>query len=244
MSNRTQPKTDLIVALDVPKKAQALDLVSKLQGLPVIYKCGLGVFMAGGPELVRELVHSKNRVFLDLKFHDIPNTVAKAVTQTALLHVEMFTLHLAGGSAMVKAVVAALSDIPALKPKVLGVSVLTSLDDVHWAEVTRALTSHAVEASTSVAGLVEQGILWGVDGVVCSALELEEVRKQSPQLYTVVPGIRPTGASADDQARVMTPAEALPARAPWSWAGLSRRPRIRAKPPKTSSRNWARTDRA
>src|SRR5262245_54789951 len=96
--------TDLIVALDFPRADQAMEMVDKLRDLPVVFKIGSELFMSGGPELVRELVHRKQRVFLDLKFHDIPNTVAKAARQAAFMHVEMFTLHLAGGSAMCRAV--------------------------------------------------------------------------------------------------------------------------------------------
>jgi orotidine-5'-phosphate decarboxylase len=200
--------TDLIVALDFPRADKALDFVKSLNGLPIIYKVGLELFMAGGPEVIRELVHQKNRVFLDLKLHDIPNTVARAARQAALLHVDMFTVHLAGGSAMVKAVAKEMSDIPMLKPKMLGVSVLTSFDDVRWAEVTRAATGHAVDVDDSVNGLVNEGVSWGVDGVVCSALELAAIRESFPSLYTVVPGIRPEGFAAGDQARVVTPAQA------------------------------------
>src|SRR4051812_36682097 len=86
--------TDLIVALDFPRADRALGLVNELKGLPVIYKVGFELFMGGGPDLVRELVHQKHRVFLDLKLHDIPNTVARAAKMAALLHVEMFTVHL------------------------------------------------------------------------------------------------------------------------------------------------------
>lgn len=200
--------TELIVALDFPRADRALELVDALNGLPVIYKIGSELFCSDGPAIVRELVHRKNRVFLDLKFHDIPNTVAKAVRQVALMHVEMFTIHLAGGSLMVKAVADELSEISMLRPKILGVSVLTSFDDVRWAEVTKALTGHAVDPGESVEGLVEHAVAWGADGVVCSAAELESIRKQYPTLYTVVPGIRPAGAAANDQARVMTPAQA------------------------------------
>lgn len=203
-----KPATELIVALDFQRPDRAFELVDALQGLPVIYKVGFELFMGGGPEIVRELVHRKNRIFLDLKFHDIPNTVARAARQAALLHVEMFTLHLSGGSAMVKAVSNELSDIPLLRPKILGVSVLTSYDDVRWAEVTKALTGHAVEVADSVAGLVEHATAWGVDGIVCSAMELENIRVRFPSIYTVVPGIRPNGSAMNDQARVMTPAEA------------------------------------
>jgi orotidine-5'-phosphate decarboxylase len=199
------PPTDLIVALDYARADSAMGLVEKLKGLPVIYKVGFELFLGGGPEIVRELVHRKNRVFLDLKFHDIPNTVAHAVRQVALLHVDMFTLHLAGGSQMVKAVAHELAEIELLKPKILGVSVLTSFDDVRWAEVTKCLTGHVATIDDSVIGLVEHAAFWGADGVVCSAMELPIIRQRHPSIYTVVPGIRPVGAAADDQARVMTP---------------------------------------
>lgn len=206
MNNHQQ--SELIVALDFPRADRAMELVDQLQGLPVIYKVGFELFLAGGPDIVRELVHRKQRVFLDLKFHDIPNTVARAARQAAFLKVDMFTLHLSGGSAMVKAVAQELEAIPELKPKVLGVSVLTSFDDVRWAEVTKAITGHAVDVSDSVDGLLEHAPSWGADGLVCSALELESIRAQYPGLYTVVPGIRPAGFAANDQARIMTPAEA------------------------------------
>jgi orotidine-5'-phosphate decarboxylase len=200
--------TDLIVALDYPRAEKAMELVNQLKGLPVIYKVGLELFMSGGPDVVRELVHQKNRVFLDLKFHDIPNTVAQAARQAALLHVDMFTVHLSGGSQMVKAVAAELAEIETIKPKILGVSVLTSFDDVRWAEVTKALTGHAVDAADSVDGLVEHAVAWGADGIVCSAMELPSIRERFPTIYTVVPGIRPEGTATNDQARIMTPAQA------------------------------------
>jgi orotidine-5'-phosphate decarboxylase len=109
---------------------------------------------------------------------------------------------------MVRAVADEFAEIPSLKPKILGVSVLTSFDDVRWGEITRALTGHAVDATVSVAGLIEHAPAWGVDGIVCSALELSDIRRQYPTLYTVVPGIRPRGSEIDDQGRVLTPAEA------------------------------------
>jgi orotidine-5'-phosphate decarboxylase len=196
---------ELIVALDFPRPDRALEFVERLKGLPVLYKVGTELFMSGGPEIVRELVHQKNRVFLDLKFHDIPNTVARAARQAALLQVEMFTLHLTGGSHMVRAVADELSDIPLLRPKILGVSVLTSFDDVRWAEVTKALTGHATDTADSVSGLVEHSVAWGADGIVCSAIELPKIRSEYPGLYTVVPGIRPEGFTSNDQARVASP---------------------------------------
>jgi orotidine-5'-phosphate decarboxylase len=204
--NQNQRLTELIVALDFPRPDRALEFVDQLRGLPVMYKVGLELFMSGGPDVVRELVHRKNRVFLDLKLHDIPNTVARAARQAALLHVDMMTLHLSGGSSMVRAVADELADIPLLRPKVLGVSVLTSFDDVRWAEVTKALTGHATDTADSVNGLVEHCVAWGCDGVVCSAMELEAIRRLYPNIYTVVPGIRLEGHSSHDQARVATPA--------------------------------------
>jgi orotidine-5'-phosphate decarboxylase len=130
---------------------------------------------------------------------------------------------------MVKAVAQELSDIPELRPKILGVSVLTSFDDVRWAEVTKAMNHHAVEVSDSVLGLVNHAIPWGADGVVCSAMELEEVLRQNPGIYTVVPGIRPEGFPTNDQARVMTPAQA---RAAGASAIVMGRPITEAKDPR------------
>ncbi len=204
----SESSTELIVALDFARADRAKSFVERLQGMPVIYKVGLELFMSAGPDFVRDLIHKKNRVFLDLKFHDIPNTVARAAKQAALLHVEMFSLHLAGGSAMIRAVLDEFSSIPELAPKILGVNVLTSFDDVRWAEVTKTLTGHAVSAAESAMNLIEQATVWGVNGVVCSALELPEIRRVHPALYTVVPGIRPLGSSINDQARVTTPAQA------------------------------------
>jgi orotidine-5'-phosphate decarboxylase len=225
--------TELIVALDLSKPSQALELVDKLQGLPCIYKVGSELFMAGGPDVVRELVHRKNRVFLDLKFHDIPNTVAKAARQAALLHVEMFTLHLAGGSQMIRAVAEEFEEsIPGLRPKIIGVSVLTSFDDVRWAEVTKAINGHATEVVDSVLGFVDHSTAWGTDGVVCSAYELGKIRERAPNIYTIVPGIRPEGFASHDQARVMTPAEARKAGAS---AVVIGRPITESKSPKDTA---------
>src|SRR5690606_11216070 len=118
-------------------------------------------------------------------------------------------IHLAGGRLMVKAAAEEIEKIPSLGPKLLGVSVLTSFDDVCWAEVSRAMTGHAVDVAASVEGLLENAQEWGVDGVVCSALELPAIRRDFANLNTVVPGIRPEGYDLeDDQSRVVTPARA------------------------------------
>jgi orotidine-5'-phosphate decarboxylase len=210
-------KSDLIVALDFASVEQARACVVSLEKFPVIFKVGLELFVSGGPSFVQELVDQGKRVFLDLKFHDIPNTVARAAKQAALFQVEMMTVHIAGGSKMLKAVseeFAALLDSGSplarkpRKPKILGVSVLTSFDDQGWAEVTGALTGHASSPSESVRRLVEASISWGLDGLVCSALELQEIQKKFPHLYTVVPGIRLEGSLSNDQARISTPRNA------------------------------------
>lgn len=207
-SNGNHGKTDLIVALDFPREGQAWEVVDALDGLDVVFKVGLELFSAAGPQFVRELVHRKKRVFLDLKLHDIPNTVAKAALQAALLQVEMFTIHLSGGSVMVQAVRDALAEVESLKPRILGVSVLTSFDDLRWAEVSRAISGHGSDVDGAVGRLVDEFVPHGVDGVVCSAHELQRVRQLHPSLFTVVPGIRLEKIEGDDQSRTMTPAQA------------------------------------
>lgn len=205
---RSSHPTDLIVALDFPREDAAWNIVEALDGLNIVYKVGLELFSGAGPQFIRELVHQKKRVFLDLKLHDIPNTVAKASLQAAMLHVEMFTLHLAGGTGMIHAVRDALAEIESLRPKVLGVSVLTSFDDLRWAEVSRAVSGHGADVHHAVRRLVDAFALEGIDGVVCSAHELESLREHHPHLYTVVPGIRLEKVQGDDQARTITPQEA------------------------------------
>jgi orotidine-5'-phosphate decarboxylase len=200
--------TELIVALDFARADTAMELVKTLDPYPVIYKIGLEVFTQSGPDFVKELIHLKKKVFLDLKLYDIPNTVAKAARQIAFLKVDMFTIHLSGGTAMVKAVADELKSISDIRPKIIGVSVLTSFDDIRWSDVTKTLTGHASKVSDSVDRLVDHSAALGIDGVVCSAMELESIRKKHPNLYTVVPGVRPQGSQMNDQARVVTPKEA------------------------------------
>lgn len=210
-ANNRNHRTDLIVALDFPREDAAWAIVDSLDGLDVIFKVGLELFSAAGPQFVRELVHRKKRVFLDLKLHDIPNTVAKAALQAALLHVEMFTIHLSGGSAMIHAVRDALAEIESLKPRILGVSVLTSFDDLRWAEVTRAISGHGSDVDDAVSRLVDAFVPHGIDGVVCSAHELEKIHELHPSLFTVVPGIRLDRIAGDDQSRTMSPRQAFEA---------------------------------
>jgi len=203
--------TELIVALDYPKAEQALELVQAVrsQKLDVIWKVGSELFMASGPEFVRKLTQGGGRVFLDLKFHDIPNTVTKAAAQACELGVAMFTLHIAGGSDMVEAVMKEVQKA-AKPPIVLGVTVLTSFDESGWKKTAEAVSGQRPQGliSDSVSRLAAAGAHWGLTGIVCSAHEIGRVQKAAPDLYTVVPGIRPAGSNAQDQARILTPAEA------------------------------------
>lgn len=202
----TEP-TELAIALDFPEGDSALKLVRETQDLKPIFKIGSELFLAVGPSWVRDRVKEGARVFLDLKFHDIPNTVAKASLQALDLGVEMFTLHLAGGPQMIQLARDEMDKKAngSPRPKILGVSVLTSFDQLVWDEVSFAIASQKSSIEESVKRLVSQARYWGVDGVVCSPYEIGTVTKIDPVLYSVVPGIRPIGAARGDQARVMTP---------------------------------------
>ena len=233
-SHGTNPATtELIVALDFSDASRALELVRALRSLPVIYKVGSELFLTAGPDFVRELVRGGSRVFLDLKFHDIPNTVGKSARQATALGVDMFTLHLSGGSAMVRAAALALGEIHGKKPRILGVSVLTSLDDELWGDVTSAIAGARVSVEQSVESLVRSAESWGIDGVVCSAREVGAIRREHPSLSAVVPGVSPGGTQAGDQSRVATPEEASAAGASAIVVG---RPVIQASDPREAAR--------
>lgn len=210
---RAPKKTELIIALDFPMGGAALQLMKECAGLPVIWKIGSELFLSEGPKWVRDRVKEGHRIFLDLKFYDIPNTVMKAALQAQDMGVEMFTLHLAGGAVMIRAVrdeleKKCLARKGERRPLILGVSVLTSFDQATWDDVSFALGGKASKVTESVKRLVAQARYWGVDGVVCSPHEIKTVRAADPILYTIVPGIRPKGSKAGDQARVMTPKQA------------------------------------
>jgi orotidine-5'-phosphate decarboxylase len=206
-------KTQLIVALDFAKGDEALSLLRECAQLPVIWKIGSELFLAEGPDWVKKRTKEGHRIFLDLKLYDIPNTVTKAALQVAAMGVEMFTLHLSGGPKMIRAVRDELekkfSGKRALKrPLILGVSVLTSFDQATWDDVSFAVGGKSSKVAESVKRLTSRARSWGVDGVVCSPHEIKIVAAADPILFTIVPGIRPKGAKAGDQARVMTPKEA------------------------------------
>jgi orotidine-5'-phosphate decarboxylase len=204
MNSRTaSPGEKIIVALDVPTARAALDLVEQLRHDISFFKIGLQLYTAAGPDIVRQVLATGSRVFLDLKLHDIPNTVGGAVESADELGVQMLTIHLSGGQAMVRAAVSARKKDLSL----MGVTVLTSIDEPALQELG---VSDNIEHH--VARLATIGAAAGIDGLVASAKEVKFLRERfGPQMKLVVPGIRPAGAEAADQKRVMSPREALEA---------------------------------
>lgn len=202
MKSPALPARDrLIVALDFPTQTKALALVSVLSGSVSTYKIGLQLYTAAGPAIVQAVAATGAKVFLDLKLHDIPNTVAKAVTAAGELGVQMLTVHLSGGSAMLKA--AAEAKPPHLS--LLGVTVLTSATQETLGEI--GIDS---ELHDQVVRLAELGKSSGVDGLITSPHEVGVLRARlGPEITLVTPGVRPAWAAADDQKRFTTPLEAL-----------------------------------
>jgi orotidine-5'-phosphate decarboxylase len=199
-----KPTTPLIVALDLPGEAEALALVDRLQPARCRLKVGKELFTRCGPGLVRSLQGNGFEVFLDLKFHDIPNTVAAACAAAAELGVWMVNLHCSGGARMIAAARERLERC-AHRPLLIGVTVLTSLDAEDLAAV-----GCPGDPAERVLRLAELGRDAGLDGVVCSPLEAAAVRAACGAGFVLVtPGVRPAGDSAGDQKRVMTPSEAL-----------------------------------
>jgi orotidine-5'-phosphate decarboxylase len=199
----------IIVALDVDSRAEALSLVHRLKGQVGLFKIGSQLFTSEGPELVREIVRLGEQVFLDLKFHDIPNTVTKAVLAAAGLGVSMLTLHTGGGLKMMSAAADALKQMRSnqARPQLLGVTVLTSLADEDLAQI-----GVNVRVESQVGRLAKLAEEAGLDGVVASPSELRPLRGQLGRAMKIVtPGIRPAGSNADDQSRIATPAAALQA---------------------------------
>ena len=197
------PRARIIVALDLPTSEAALALVRKLSPHAGLFKIGLQLYIAAGPEIVRAVRALGGRVFLDLKLHDIPNTVGRAVESAGSLGVEMLTIHLSGGRAMVEA--AARAAAPEMF--LLGVTVLTSVD-----EMTLRETGVDSSMEEQVLRLAKLGTESGIRGLVASAHELAPLRlAHGSKIKIVTPGIRPRSAAADDQKRAMTPTEALKA---------------------------------
>jgi orotidine-5'-phosphate decarboxylase len=196
--------TPVIVALDYPLAGAALDLAHHLSPALCRLKVGNELFTSSGPALVEKLQHQGFEVFLDLKFHDIPNTVAGAVRAAAELGVWMVNVHAGGGRRMMIAAAEAIAGF-SQRPLLIGVTVLTSMSDEDLLELGYSKSSQ--ERVLQLAGLAADS---GLDGVVCSALEAAALRRaRSRDFCLVTPGIRLAGDDAADQRRVVTPADAL-----------------------------------
>jgi len=208
------PRQNLIVALDVSSAAAAQKIVAAVGISALTFKVGMQLYTAEGPSVVRDLVASGRRVFLDLKYHDIPNTVGAAVREAAGLGVSMLTIHAAGGSKMIRAAVEAARNVnPSLM--VLGVTMLTSLDDQDLDKI--GMRGHVVDQVLRLAGLA---LTSGCHGVVASAREAAELRSELGKHFLIVtPGVRPAGRDHGDQSRVVTPTQAISAGATYIVVG-------------------------
>ncbi|HDP69515.1 MAG TPA: orotidine-5'-phosphate decarboxylase [Actinobacteria bacterium] len=202
-------KNPLIVALDVPSKKEALDMVDQLKVYVDFYKIGLQLFLAEGHGVVEAIKDCGVNIFLDLKLHDIPNQVAAACRELVKMEVSMFTVHTQGGFEMMKRAKEAVEDeafkLGISPPVVLGVTVLTSLDQ-------KDLTDMGInrKVNEQVLGLASMATEAGLDGVVASPNEISDLKRVlGEDNMIVVPGIRPKGAAKTDQKRVMSPQEAL-----------------------------------
>jgi orotidine-5'-phosphate decarboxylase len=200
----------LIVALDVATAAQAREMVARLREHAGMFKVGSQLFTAAGPEIVREIVGGGGRVFLDLKFHDIPNTVASAAREAVRLGVSIFNVHAFGGREMMRRAADAASETAARegleRPSVIAVTVLTSFDAATLGDLGITFTPEA--QATLLARLAST---CGLDGVVASAHEIKQVRAvvMRENFLVVTPGVRQRIVANDDQRRVMSPAEAV-----------------------------------
>jgi orotidine-5'-phosphate decarboxylase len=227
-------KDKLIVALDVDNAAHALDLFARLRDVAGMFKIGSQLFTAAGPDIVRQIVAKGGRVFLDLKFHDIPNTVAAAGIEASRLGVSIFNVHASGGAEMLKHTADAVAEhaeregVP--RPKVIAVTLLTSLDQTSLKQI-----GIDDEPRTMVARLARSAADCGLDGVVASAREIQVIREtiSSPGFLIVTPGIRSSTDADDDQRRTLTAAEAIIAGADYLVVG---RPILRADDPAAAAR--------
>lgn len=202
------PREHLIVALDVPTAEEALRLVKLLKGRVGYFKVGLQLFTSAGPAIVEKILENECQVFLDLKLHDIPNTVSGAIGSAIELGVGMLTLHTTGGEVMLrKAAETVASSISqsGRAPKLLGVTILTSMDEKQVSGV--GLKVPIEDLVLKLARLADNS---GLDGIVCSPRELHRLGKEAfHRIFFVTPGIRPSGSQKDDQARTNTPTDAI-----------------------------------
>ena len=222
----------IIIALDVPTPEVALKLVEQLAPVAGAFKVGKELFVSAGTDVVRRIRATGASVFLDLKFHDIHNTVAKAVAAAVQLDVQMLTIHTSGGSEMMRAAQRAAqeaaSNLRRPPPLVLGVTILTSLDSNELAEI--GMVSNVGRQVERLALLATNA---GLHGVVCSPLEIAGLRQILPaDTQLVTPGVRPANAQQDDQKRTLSPREAIAAGANWLVIG---RPIVAAENPRAAA---------
>jgi orotidine-5'-phosphate decarboxylase len=225
-------RNPIIVALDVPAAEQALNLAEQLAPVVGAFKIGKELFVSAGPDIVRKIRATGASVFLDLKFHDIPNTVAKAVAAAVRLDVQMLTIHTSGGSEMMRAAEQAAQEtaLQAGKnaPLVLGVTILTSFDSNELTEI--GMEGNVGKQVERLAMLASNS---GLRGLVCSPLEIYGLRQVLPShVQLVTPGIRTGAEKADDQKRTLSPKEAMDAGANWLVIG---RPITAADQPKAAA---------
>ena len=209
MNHMSKTQNPIIVAIDTPEVDEATTLVSSLKNSVGAIKLGLEFFTANGAAGVQKITDQHVPVFLDLKFHDIPNTVSKAIKATAGINTFMMTVHTSGGRAMLQAAIDASNEVAYVtgkeRPLIVGVTVLTSLDQADLNMV--GIRDNVHDQVLRLADLAQS---CGLDGVVCSPYEISLIRKQCGYDFTlVVPGIRPEGSDAGDQKRIMTPKEAI-----------------------------------
>jgi orotidine-5'-phosphate decarboxylase len=224
VQSSTPAKNRIIVPLDVPTAQAARELIKAIGGTVGFFKVGSQLFTSTGPHIAEEVRASGSKVFLDLKYHDIPNTVRHAVESASALGVDMLTIHLSGGRAMCEAAVVGRGISTVL---ILGVTVLTSLNDISLSEI-----GFRCSVEDEVLLLAEFAKNVGITGLVASPQELGILRERFGSLFTmVVPGIRPAWSDADDQKRIMTPRRAVEAGADYLVIG---RPITASKDPKTA----------
>lgn len=209
-------KQQLIIALDFDSPAKALDLVTQLKSVAGMFKVGSRLFTAGGPQIVKDILARDAKVFLDLKFHDIPHQIAGAARSAAKLGVSLFTIHASGGSEMMRRAVEAVAEVNNGHTKVLAITVLTSMDATTLSEIGVTFT-----LEESVLRLTNLAIAAGVDGVVASPREIESIRRavSNPEFIILTPGIRPATSQNEDQKRIATPAAAIAAGASYIVVG-------------------------
>ena len=227
-------KDRLIVALDVDSTSRALDLFGELRDISGMFKIGSQLFTAAGPDIVRQIILKGGRIFLDLKYHDIPNTVAAAGVEATRLGVSIFNVHASGGAEMLKRTTAAVNEVSVKeglpKPKVIAVTLLTSID-----QNTLARIGILDDPRSVVSDWAQLAADCGLDGVVASPQEIEIIRAavDKPDFVIVTPGIRPAGDAADDQRRVRTATEAIRAGADYLVVG---RPILNAADPAAAAK--------